>query len=194
MVWGGATFDAIARLKQMQKSLGSKRSSIRPHELGGGPSKESFDCMFLCDVCGYLCDSDPPCPSCGARSWIDLDYWALAEALHAREEAERKHPPDDLKWQIRLASLTTGAALGVGCATGLALAGLAAFTWPALLGLGGGAAALTHGLGRRRIGRSLMARRIDRPSRWHLPLPLVAADAVVTTRVVGQPQPRGAYR
>jgi len=148
--------------------------------------------MFLCDVCGYLCDRDPPCPSCGHTSWIDLDYWALAEALRTREEDQRRHPPDRLKWQVRLASLTTGAALGVGCATGLALAGLAAFTWPALLGLGGGAAALTHGLGRRRIGRSLMARQVERPSRWHLPLPLVAADAVATTRVVGRPQPRGA--
>ncbi|MBZ5711752.1 hypothetical protein [Nannocystis pusilla] len=28
MVWGGATLDAIARLKQLQKSLGSRRSAI----------------------------------------------------------------------------------------------------------------------------------------------------------------------
>lgn len=192
MVWGGATFDAIARLKREQSALASKRSSIRPHALGASPKKESFDCMFLCDVCGYLSDTDPPCPSCGRQAWIDLDYWGLAEALRAREEEERRHPPDRLKWQIRLTSLAAGAAIGVGCAAGLALAGVAALGWPSLLGLGGGATALTHRLGRRRIGRSLMLRGGARPTRWHMPLPLVAEDAVVAARVVGQPQPRGA--
>lgn len=36
-----------------------------------------------------------------------------------------------------------------------------------------------------------MARRVERPSRWHLPLPLVAPDADTAAKVIGQPQPRG---
>ncbi|MDC0719015.1 hypothetical protein [Nannocystis bainbridge] len=191
MVWGGATVDAIARLKREQAVIASKRSSIRPHQLGAGSPKESFDCMFLCDVCGYLCDTDPACPSCGRTAWIDLDYWHVAEALREREEEERRHPPDRLKWQVRLASVAAGAAIGIGCAGGLALAGLVALGWPSLLGLGGGATALAHRLGRRRIGRALMLRGSSRPTRWHMPLPLVAAEAVVAARAVGQPQPRG---
>lgn len=187
----GAVFDAIARMKRDMPKFGRQRSSVRPHELGVGPKKEPFDCMFLCDACGYLCDTDPPCPSCGRSEWIDLDYWGLAEALRAREEEERKNPSPQVKWQVRLASLATGSAVGVGCAAGLALAGVVALGWPALLGFGAGATALTHGLGRRRIGWSLMARRVQRPTRWRLPLPLPAADAQVAERVVGHPEPRG---
>lgn len=186
MVWGGATLDAIARLRSQQGSISSKRSSIRPYELGGSPPREAFDCMFLCGTCGYLCDSDPPCPSCGESSWIDLDYWAHAEALRAREEEERRHPPRRLAWQVRLTSLATGAAIGVGCAAGLALAGLVAFGWPALLGLGAGATAMTHGLGRRRFGRSIMERRPGTATRWRLPLPLTDANARTAARAVGR--------
>lgn len=191
MVWGGATFDAIARLKQLRPSMQSHRSSIRPHELAKGPAKESFDCMFLCGACGYLSDTDPPCPACGRKLWIDLDYWALAEALRAHEEEARRHPPERLKWQIRVASLVGGATLGAGCAAWLALAGIATLGWPALVALGGGTAALTHRLGRRRIGRAIMARRVERPSRWRIPLPLVSEDAEESARVVGPAQPRG---
>lgn len=191
MVWGGATFDVLARMRRDRQQIASKRTSIRPHMLGTGPPKESFDCLYLCDECGYLCDTDPRCPSCGARSWIDLDYWVHAEFLREREQNERRNPSKDVRWQLRLASLATGSALGAGCAAGLALAGLAV-GWPALLALGAGGTALTHGLGRRKIGWSLMARRVRNPTRWRLPLPHVDPAAQIAERIVGRLEPRGA--
>jgi hypothetical protein len=190
MVWGGATLDAIARLRKDFQQVGSKRSKVRPHELGLGPKKEAFDCMFLCDECGYLCDTNPPCPSCGREAWIDLDYWALAEALRAREEEARRHPPEALKWRIRGASLATGTAIGGGCAVGLALAGLT-LAWPVLLGLGATATAVVHSVGRHRFGRAIMTARVQSPSRWRLPLPLADAGATTASRAVGPLEPRG---
>lgn len=187
----GAVFDALARLRRDMPKFGSKRSSVRPHELGGGPKKESFDCMFLCDACGYLCDTDPPCPSCGRTEWIDLDYWGLAEALRAREEDERRHPPADITWRVRLTSIAAGLLFGVLCSAGLELSGLLAFDWPALLGLGAGGAAMTHGLGRRQIAWGMLARQVQRPTRWRLPLPLPAPDAGAGERLVGHVEPRG---
>ena len=191
MVWGGATLDAIARLRREMKDLGSKRSSIRPYQLGGSPAKESFDCLFLCDVCGYLSETDPTCPSCTAHAWIDLDYWAHAEALRAREEDARRHPPNSVQWQVRLTSLTAGAALGATGALWLAFAGVVGLGLPALLGCSVVATGLTHALGRRRLGWSLMTRRVQNPTRWRVPLPLAAPDATTARRVVGQVEAQG---
>lgn len=190
MVWGGTTFDAINRLRREVQSMASKRSSVRPYELGGSQAKESFDCLFLCDACGYLSETDPPCPCCGSRAWIDLDYWALAEALRSREQEMRRNPPDAVQWQVRLTSLASGAALGATGATWLALAGLVSFGWPALVGCGALATGLTHVLARRRLGWSIMSKRVQSPTRWRLPLPLVDPRARTASKISGPIEPR----
>jgi hypothetical protein len=163
---------------------GSKRSSIRTYQLGPGSSREAFQCMFLCDACGYLCWTDPPCPACGKKAWIDLGFWNHAEALRSREEEERRHPPERLKWQVRMASLTAGGAIGLGSAAGLALAGVA-LAAPLVLTIGAGATLLTHVFGRRRIGWSIMTRRVNNPTRWHAPLPLAYPKAKPISQRVG---------
>lgn len=192
MVWGGATLDAIARLRREQRNQPRR---IDNHKLAraargpGGPAKEAFDCLFLCDHCGYLSATQGPCPACTHTAWIDLDNWAHAEALREREEVARQNPAPDVRWRVRGASLAIGAALGLGCATGLALAGTVAIAAGALLGIGAGATgtatALTHAIARRRIGWSIMAKRVRDPSRWRLPLPLPDRDASVGRRAQG---------
>jgi hypothetical protein len=191
MVWGGATLDVIARMRKDRQQIGGGRCSIRPHMLGTGPPREKFDCLYLCDECGYLSDTNPRCPSCGANSWIDLDYWVHAEFLREREHQERRNPSKEVRWQLRLASLAAGSTLGAGCAAVLAAAGVA-LGWPLLLGLGAGGTAMTHGLGRRRLGWSLMARRVRDPTRWRLPLPRVDPAAQIAERITGHLEPRDA--
>lgn len=191
MVWGGATIDVIARMRKDRQQMASKRTSIRPHMLGSGPPKESFDCLFLCDGCGYLSDTDARCPACGATAWIDLDYWVHAEALRAREEEERRNPSKEVRWQVRLASLAAGSTLGAGCVGLLAAAGVA-LAWPVALGLGVTSVAAAHGLGQRRIGWSLMARRVRDPTRWRLPLPSIDPAAKIRERISGHLAPQGA--
>lgn len=184
MVWGGSTQNSISHLHH-EASISSRRSSIRPYQLGLQTTRESFPCMFLCGRCGYLCKADSPCPSCGKKEWIDLGYVAFAEVLRAREAEERRHPPERLKWRIRMASLATGGAIGLGGAAGLVLSGMVTLGAPLVVMLGGAAVALTHALGRHQIGRSLMAERVDHPTRWHVPLPLVRAGAKPVSRVLG---------
>ena len=190
MVWGGATLDAIQRLRRDIQGLDSKRTSIRPYQLGVSPGREEFPCMFLCDACGYLSEADQTCPCCRSRAWIDLGLWSHAEALRSREEEARRHPPEAVQWQVRLTSLASGAALGATGATWLALVGLVSFGWPALLGCGALATGVTHLLGRRKLGWSIMTKRVMNPTRWHLPLPLVDPRATTTARVAGQLEPR----
>ena len=185
MMGGMSGFAAMARLRLKTQDLASKRSVIRPHELGGASVKEAFDCQFLCDACGYLCDTAPACPACGSEAWIDLDYWTNAEALRAREEEARRQPPRGVQWQVRLTSLAGGVALGISGAVGLAFAGLGLGA-PTLLGCGALATALTHAIGRRRFGWSIMTRRVQKPTRWRLPLPLVAADATTAAQITGR--------
>ena len=114
MVWGGAVLDVIARLRRERPDLASRRSSVRPHELGYAGSHEAFPCLYLCDACGYLADARAPCPACDQTAWIDLNLWAHAHALREREEAERQNPSQEVRWQVRLASLALGGGLGVG--------------------------------------------------------------------------------
>lgn len=188
MVWGGAVFDVISRLKRERPDLNSRRSSVRPHELDFASSREPFPCQLLCDSCGYLSERRDPCPACGRVAWIDLGLWAHAHALREREEAERQNPAPEVRWQVRLASL----GLGGGLVAGLAAAGVLAVGWPALLLCGAGATAATHGLGRRRLGWSIMARRVRWPTRWRIPLPLSEPDAPIAARARGTAEPRGA--
>ncbi|HEY0132836.1 MAG TPA: hypothetical protein VGB85_02115 [Nannocystis sp.] len=170
---------------------GSKRSSIRTYQLGPGSSREEFPCMFLCDGCGYLCWTDPPCPACGKKAWIDLGFWNHAEALRSREEEERRHPPERLKWQVRMAAVTAGSAIGLGSAAGLALGGVV-LAAPLVLTLGAGASLLTYAFGRRQIGWSIMTRRVDHPTRWHVPLPLADPGAKPVSQLLGAAHPTGA--
>jgi len=186
-----SSLNHITNLHSQGGGGGSKRSSIRTWQLGPGTSREVFDCMFLCDGCGYLCKTDPPCPSCGRKQWIDLTYWNHAEALRAREEEERRHPPERLKWQVRLAALKTGGAIGLGGAAGLALGGLATLGAPLVLTLGAGATMLTYAFGRRRLGRSIMANHVQSPTRWHAPLPLPDPKAKPASQLVGRVHPTG---
>lgn len=191
MVWGGAIFDVISRLRRERPDLSSRRSAVRPHELGYAGSHEAFPCLYLCDACGYLGDTRAPCPACGSTMWIDLNLWAHAHALREREEAERQNPSKEVRWEVRLASLAIGGALGAGVAVGLALGGVLAFGWPALLACGAGATAATHGLGQRKLGWSMMARRVRWPTRWRLPLPLADERAPIAARAAGRVDPRG---
>ncbi len=184
MAYSGSPMNSVSHLQKMGART-SHRSSVRTYQLGPGTSKEAFDCMFLCGECGYLCDTDPACPACGQRAWIDLDYWNHAEALRAREEEERRHPPAHLKWQVGLEALKTGGVIGVGSAAGLVLGGLATLGAPLVLSLGAGAAVLTYTFGRRRIGRAIMAQRVETATRWHVPLPLADPKATAVARVVG---------
>jgi len=193
---GGVTgFQMLARMRHGAQDLGRKRVSPRSADLvvapDSSPLKESFDCLFLCDVCGYLCDTDPVCPSCGQQDWVDLDYWSLAEALRTREEAMRRQPPGSVQWQVRLASLVGGTALGVAGAAGLAFAELMSLGLPSLLGCGALATGLTHLVGRRRFGWSIMTKRVQKPTRWRLPLPLVAPGATIASQASGKLVPRG---
>lgn len=198
MVWGGATLDAIARLRREFKAMETRRLDVRrfvrpPRDMLAA-SKEEFDCFFLCDECGYLCEKNPPCPSCGATAWIDLDVWANAEALRALEEDERRHPPKWLRTRVNLTALAAGSLLGAASTAALALAGLLALGPAGLLVFGAGATGLatayTHELARRRIARTIVADRVDKPTRWHLPLPLVDPTAPTSTRLAGPAEPR----
>jgi hypothetical protein len=191
MVWGGATLDVLQRLRREAQSMGSNRSSIRPYQLGVSPGREDFPCMFLCDSCGYLSETDPPCPCCGTRAWIDLGLWAHAEVLRAREEEARRHPPDVVQWQVRLTSLASGAAIGATGATWLALIGLVSFSWPVIVGCGALATGMTHVLGRRRLGWSIMTKRVQNPTRWRLPLPLIDPKAKTASRISGPIEAHG---
>ena len=191
MVWGGAVLDVIARLRRERPDLASRRSSVRPGDLAWAGSRETFPCLYLCDACGYLADTQAPCPACRQLSWIDLNLWAHAHALREREEAERQNPSPEVRWQVRLAALAIGGGLGTGIAAGLAAAGLVTLGWPALLVLGAGATAATGTLGRRKLGWSIMARRVQWPTRWRLPLPLADDRAPIATRAFGPADPRG---
>lgn len=209
MVWGGSSVNSISHLSHMG-SIASKRSAIRPYQLGPGSSREPFPCLFLCGECGYLATeptrpdpSLPPmfdgtprrtetCPACKQRGWIDLGYTAYAEVLRAREAEDRRHPPERLKWRIRLASLSTGGAIGLGGVAGVVLSGLAALSAPLVVTLGAAAVGLTHAFGRHGLGRSIMTEKIDNPSRWHIPLPLPDPRARPASRLVGHVRPTGA--
>lgn len=188
MVWGGSTMNSVTHLHH--ESIASRRGVIRPYQLGPGAAKEPYPCMNLCGECGYLCATEPPCPSCGQKAWIDLGYTAYAEVLRALEAEARRHPPAGLTWRIRLASLSTGGAIGLGGAAGLALSGLA-FGAPLAVLLGAGAVALTHAVGRHRFARAIMAERVLRPTRWHVPLPLARPDARPASRTTGAILPNG---
>lgn len=190
MSWG-ILHDAINRMQRLRPDLGSRRSGIRPHELGHGGAREEFPCMHLCSACGYLGDNRAPCPACAATMWIDLGLTAHAHALRDREWAERQLPARDVHWQIRLASLGIGGGLGTAAAAGLAAAGVLAF-WPALLACGAGASLATFGLGQRRLGWSIMARRVRAPRRWRLPLPVADGRAPIVRRASGRAEPREA--
>lgn len=199
MVWGGATLDVLARMKREQKHMGGARLDYRKHLRGerglGAAGKESFDCFFVCEACGYLCETTPPCPSCGASTWIDLDYWANAEALRALEEDQRRSPPTWVRRRVGLASLAAGTALGTATTAALTALGVVSLGPLGLLALGAGssgvAAALTHGLGQRRLSWALMTRRVRHPTRWRVPLPFVEPGADVRERFVGVAQARG---
>ena len=191
MVWGGATLDVMKRLRREAQTMGSKRSAIRPHQLGVAPGREAFACLLLCDTCGYLSEVDRPCPCCGARAWIDLAYWSHAEALRSREEEARRHPPQIVQWQVRLTSLASGAAIGATGAAWLALAGLVGFSLPVIVGCGALATGVTHVIGRRKLGWSIMQKRVQNPTRWRLPLPLVDAGAKTASRISGAIEAQG---
>lgn len=196
MVWGGATLDVLARMKREQRHGSSRldyRKHIRPERGLGAAGKEVFDCFFVCDGCGYLDDNTPTCPSCGGTTWIDLDYWANAEALRALEEEQRRSPPAWVRRRVGLTSLAAGAAIGLGTTAALAALGLVGAAGLAALGAGGTglAAALTHGLGRRRLGWSLMTKTVRDPTRWRVPLPFADPRAHVAERLVGPAEPRG---
>lgn len=199
MVWGGATLDAIARLRRDQRQQAHRKLDYRKLTKAArgplGPAKEPFDCMFLCDHCGYLADTAATCPSCTHMAWIDLDNWAHAEALRQVEESARQRPIAEVRWGVRAMSLAIGATLGCGLTAGLALAGGLALIGAGVIGFGAGATgaatALTHALGRRAFGWRFMARRVRDPARWRLPLPFADPRATVAARVVGPARARG---
>jgi hypothetical protein len=200
MVWGGATLDAIARLRREWKAMESRRLDYRkfskPTLRDLSPGKESFDCFYLCDECGYLCETNPPCPSCHATAWIDLDLWANAEALRALEEDARRHPPKWLRRRVRLTALAAGSVVGLATTAALALAdalllgGLGALGFAA--GATGLATAYTHEFTRRRLTRAIVADRVENPTRWRVPLPLADPATPSATRFVGRAEPRAA--
>lgn len=200
MVWGGATLDAIARLRREFKAMEARRLDVRrfvrPPRSMLADTKEAFDCFFLCDECGYLCEQSPPCPSCGATAWIDLDLWTNAEALRALEEEERRHPPKWLRTRVNLTAFAGGSLLGAAATATLALAGVLALGPVGLVVFGVGASGLatayTHELARRRITRTIVADRVDNPTRWRMPLPLADPTTTHATTTAGPAEPRGA--
>ena len=192
MVWGGSSVNKISHLSD-HGTIASRRSAIRPYQLGPTASREPFPCMTLCGDCGYLCAAPPTqCPSCTRKAWIDLGYTAYAEVLRAAETEARRHPPEALKWRIRLASLTTGGAIGLGGVAGVVLSGLATLGAPLVIALGATAVGFTHVFGRHQLGRSIMSAKVTRPMRWHVPLPLAHPKAKPAARVVGPVRPQGA--
>jgi hypothetical protein len=191
MVWGGSSVNKISHIGA-PGAISSKRSAIRPYQLGPGESREPFACLFLCGECGYMHTQEARvCPACGRPAWIDLGYTAYAETLRASEAEDRRHPPEHLKWRIRRSSLATGGAIGLGGAAGLALSGLASLGAPLVLGLGAAAVGLTHALGRHRLGREIMLERIERPRRWYVPLPPPDPKARPASRLTGPLRPSG---
>jgi hypothetical protein len=199
MVWGGATLDAIARLRREFKAMEHRRLDYRkfskPIHRDLASAREAFDCFFLCDECGYLCDTAPPCPSCGQTAWIDLDLWANAEALRALEEDRRRHPPKWLRRRVNLTALAAGSVVGLASTVALALADALVLGWTGAIGFATGATGLvtafTHELTRRRLTRLLVADRVENPTRWRLPLPLADPNTATATRLVGPVEPRG---
>ncbi|MBK7825623.1 MAG: hypothetical protein IPJ59_10480 [Nannocystis sp.] len=183
--------DVLARMRRDRQNgrILDYRRFRKPPNGGPGPAKEAFDCLFLCDHCGYLSDVEGACPSCTHTAWIDLDNWAHAERLREVEEGARQNPVPEVRWRVRGASLAVGAVLGLGCVTGLALAGMVAVEVGSLVGVGAGAmgagTVLTHALGRRRFGWSLMAKGVRNPSRWRVPLPIADPKAGTLRRAAG---------
>lgn len=188
----GFVNDVLSRMRrdrQNQARILDYRRFRKPPGGGPGPAKEAFDCLNLCDHCGYLNEVQGACPACTHTAWIDLDNWALAERLREVEEAARQNPVPAVRWRIRGASLAIGAVLGLGCATGLALAGVVVASAASLAGVGAGATGaatvLTHALGRRRLGWSIMARRVQDPTRWRMPVPFADERAGTFKRAAG---------
>lgn len=188
----GFVNDVLTRMRrerQNQARILDYRRFKKPSHGGKSPAKEDFDCMFLCDHCGYLSDVQGACPACTHTAWIDLDNWTLAEGLREIEEAARQNPVPAVRWRVRGASLAIGAVLGVAGTAGLALAGVVASSMAGLVELGAGAAGaatvLTHALGRRRLGWSIMARRVQDPTRWRMPLPFADDKARTFRRAAG---------
>ena len=137
----GFVNDVLSRMRrdrQNQARILDYRRFRKPPGGGPGPAKEAFDCLNLCDHCGYLNEVQGACPACTHTAWIDLDNWALAERLREVEEAARQNPVPAVRWRIRGASLAIGAVLGLGCATGLALAGVVVASAASLAGVGAG--------------------------------------------------------
>ena len=180
----GFVSDVLSRMRRERQNQGrilDYRRFRKPPNSGPGPAKEAFDCLNLCDHCGYLSELQGACPACTHTAWIDLDNWAVAERLREVEEAARQNPVPAVRWRIRGASLAIGALVGVGLATGLALAEVVAAGAASLAGVGAGATGaatvLTHALGRRRLGWSIMARRVQDPTRWRMPVPFAEDPA-----------------
>lgn len=174
----GFVNDVLTRMRrerQNQARILDYRRFKKPAHGGKSPAKEAFDCLFLCDHCGYLSEAEGACPACTHTAWIDLDNWTLAEGLREIEEAARQNPVPAVRWRIRGASLAIGALVGAACTTGLAMAGLVAVGAASLAGVGAGATGaatvLTHAVGRRQLGWSIMARRVQDPTRWRMPVP-----------------------
>lgn len=219
MVWGGATFDAIKRIKAMQNK--PRLRVIMPRKFHERDEererdRESFSCFQLCGNCGYLGDANAePCPSCGAKGWIDLGDLDMAHALRKADSEDRMLPSDGAR---RLTWLT---ALGAGVFGGLVLgfAGGAlvqrdvpeyAFirykkTWvdielgdlsltfaPVLAAFATVAiTSFVYHAFKMRLFAAFHERRNTRPDRWRLPLPSPELSSPVVDRVEGVATARG---
>ena len=196
MVWGGATFDAIRRINQMQHARsGFRRVRLSQRDYREAAEAEyvneyvSFECFMMCGNCGYLAEPSSEakafeCPACDARSGLDLMHIDVADELRKADEMSRLHPTP------RVADEAFGIATVIGLCTALAfvlyksdalrsVSGhgdggyLVLGTMALFLVVGGGSAFLVHRVFAKRLHRALHEREGRRPARWRLPLPLV---------------------
>jgi hypothetical protein len=208
VVWGGATFDVIRRINQMQRqSRRFARVRLRPKDLQGlsndpsRPEREDFACFFMCGGCGFLHDPRPgnegfDCEACGAKGGVDLSHIDAAQELRNLDELSRMQPSS--RERARAQGFAVALGLGVGMLIWAANPGMfeddAGFYWaPFVLFMG----LLTWMVGRGvyvlfqiELYELFHVRRGTRPARWRLPLPLVDERSPPSRKVSGTVEAR----
>lgn len=156
---------------------------------------ESFPCFYLCMNCGYLGDknqSESTCPGCDLQKWTDLRNIGIAEQIREMENRERQLVPAKVKKQSGLISsllsiLVGGVVAWLSYSAGLSIEYMIVY----------GAAAfivtfvLSWFVSNYLFTMSYFSKRRRFPSRWRLPVPLPAKDAIPSQTLKGPVKAQG---
>lgn len=213
MVWGGATFDVISRINQMERAyrrgrVGIPRKQMLAELAASRNKRVDLACLHLCGSCGYLLDVDvdaseapaqpPACPSCEAEAFVDLGHMDSADSIRKAESEDRLLPIGAAKqWSI-MATAIAGA--GVGAVFGLLFPVAFQYepnlgpSWFSVTAFALVAAATAYGAFvafKLPLYAYFHRRRGTRPARWRLPLPVAPPGAPVLRTHSGEAEARG---